>query len=253
MLRIPERFWTDPDAQHDRGQWENVVRNLRTDEQNGIVIPSTRDEHGNLLYELTLLSTGARRQSDTNALIQRYNAEIAMAALSDFMLLGHSRVGTFALGVTKTELFATAFSYVLDVIANEINEREIPRVLALNGIKGEAKLVHGKPGNVDLERFSKMVETLVKAGMPVASVDGRRERFIFEQLGLPAGDLGEGGMLPPSVPTTTEGDEAAHGEGGPGQPEHEHPPQDSISRDVPASRASRAPRTPSTRPAVRQS
>ena len=114
---------------------------------------ATRDEHGNLLYELTLLSTGARRQSDTNALIQRYNAEIAMAALSDFMLLGHSRVGTFALGVTKTELFATAFSYVLDVIANEINEREIPRVLGAErdhgrGQAGPRQAGQRRPGAV---------------------------------------------------------------------------------------------------------
>jgi hypothetical protein len=193
VLRIPEKYWTDTEWMAERGTWERVVRNLKRDEQEGVILPSARDEQGNLLYELTLLSTGARRQSDTNALVQRYSAEIAMAALSDFMLLGHSRVGTFALGVTKTELFATAFSYVLDVICNEINEREIPRLLMMNGMPGEAKLVHGKPGNVDIEKFSSMVKNLVDAGMPVRSASGVRERFIFQTLGLPAGDIGEGG------------------------------------------------------------
>ena len=145
------------------------------------------------------------------SLIQRYNAEIAMAALSDFMLLGHSRVGTFALGVTKTELFATAFNYVLDVIQNEINEREIPRLLALNAMPGEAKLIHGKPGNVDIQKFSGMIKTLVEAGMPVASKDGARERFIFESLGLPAGDIGEDGLLGvmPTKPTQGQADNEA--------------------------------------------
>lgn len=209
VLKIPEKFWTDVDWIPDRSDWEKVISNLKRDEQEGVVLPSTRDEQGNPIYELTLLSTGARRQSDTNALVQRYNAEIAMAALSDFMLLGHSRVGTFALGVTKTELFSTAFSYTLDVIANEINEREVPRLLALNGMPGECKLVHGKPGNVDLERFSGMIKTLVDAGMPVASEDGVRERFIFEQLGLPAGDIGKDGLRGVAPPMPSTGDAGA--------------------------------------------
>ena len=205
VLYVDPRMFTEAEWAADLEQWKNVVRNLKRDEQEGVVIPNLRDEHGQRVYELTLLSTGSRRQSDTNALIVRYNAEIAMAALSDFMLLGHSRVGTFALGVTKTELFTTAFSYVLDTIANEINEREVPRLLALNAMPGEAKLVHGKPGNVDIEKFSGMVETLVKAGMPVASKDGVRERFIFDQLGLPSGDIGEGGLLGIAPPLPTQG------------------------------------------------
>ena len=183
--------------------WKKVVRNLKRDEQEGVILPTVRDESGNKLYELTLLSTGSRRQSDTNALIQRHNAEIAMAALSDFMLLGHSRVGTFALGVTKTDFFATAYSYVLDIIANEINEREIPRLLGINAMPGEARLVHGKPGNVDIEKFSQMVLRLYQAGLPMVSEDGERERFIFEQLGLPSGDVGSGAtpVKPPEATT----------------------------------------------------
>lgn len=195
VLYVDQQMFTNPEWADAKATWENVVKNLKRDEQEGVVIPNVRDEHGQRVYELTLLSTGSRRQSDTNALIVRYNAEIAMAALSDFMLLGHSRVGTFALGVTKTELFTTAFSYVLDSIANEINEREVPRLLALNAMPGEARLVHGKPGNVDIEKYSGMVERLAKAGMPVASKDGVRERFIFDQLGLPSGDIGEDGLL----------------------------------------------------------
>ena len=195
-------------------KWKDVVRNLKRDEQEGVIMPNVRDEQGNRVYELTLLSTGSRRQSDTNALIQRYNAEIAMAALSDFMLLGHGRVGTFALGVTKTELFATAFNYVLDCIASELNEREVPRILALNAMPGEARLVHGRPGNVDAEKFATMVERLTRAGMPVASKDGKRERFIFEQLGLPAGDIGEEGMVGVRPPVPSQGQPTGRSEAG---------------------------------------
>ncbi len=166
--------------------YKRLVRDLKRDEQEGVILPSLRDDQGHLVYELTLLSTGSRRQADTTDIINRYNAEIAMSAMSDFMLLGHSRTGTYALGVTKTDLWATAFGYVLDTIRNEVNERELPRLLALNGMTGRCRLEHGKPGNVDVEKFSKMLVNLGAAGMPLGSQDGEFERFVFDQVGLPA-------------------------------------------------------------------
>lgn len=189
VFYVDPRLFFDDEYKGHLEAWKNVVRNLRRDEQEGVVIPNVYDENGHRLYELTLLSTGSRRQSASNDIIERYNAEIAMSALSDFMLLGHTRTGAFALSKTKTDLFSTSFSYVLDVIANEINEREVPRLLALNAMPGQARLVHGKPGHVDIEKFSGMLYNLARAGLPLASQDGSRERFAFEQLGLPAGDV----------------------------------------------------------------
>lgn len=204
----PRLFFDDEYTQH-LDAWKNVVRNLRRDEQEGVVIPNVYDENGHRLYELTLLSTGSRRQSASNDIIERFNAEIAMSALSDFMLLGHTRTGAFALSKTKTDLFSTAFGYVLSVIANEINEREVPRLLALNAMHGECRLVHGKPGHVDVEKFSAMLKNLTAARLPLASPDGKRERFVFEQLGLPAGDVkGPLTKVPtPSDPGVDPGDE----------------------------------------------
>ena len=190
VFYVDPRLFFDPDYAQHLEAWKNVVRNLRRDEQEGVVIPNVYDEHGHRLYELTLLSTGSRRQSASNDIIERYNTEIAMSALADFMLLGHTKTGAFALSKTKTDLFSTAFSYVLDVIANEINEREIPRLLGINVMPGEARLVHGKVGHTDVEKFSAMVHRLAQSGIPLLSPDGSRERFILKELGLPSGDVG---------------------------------------------------------------
>ncbi len=74
-----------------------MVKSIRRDEYEGLVLP-----HG---FEFELVSTGGARQFDTNAIINRYDAKIAMTVLADFIMLGHQKVGSFALSSDKTELF----------------------------------------------------------------------------------------------------------------------------------------------------
>ena len=213
-MYVDTDLFENPEYALELQKWKDVVRNLKRDEQEGVIMPNVRDEQGNRVYELTLLSTGSRRQSDTNALIQRYNAEIAMAALSDFMLLGHGRVGTFALGVTKTELFATAFNYVLDCHRERAQRARGAADSGAERDAGRGAAGAWRPGNVDAEKFATMIERLTRAGMPVASKDGKRERFIFEQLGLPAGDIGEHGMVGVRPPVPSQGQPTGRSESG---------------------------------------
>ncbi len=53
---------------------KEIVRNIRRDEQEGLVFPLAYDhETGNLAYDIKLMSTGGRRQFDTNQIISRYD------------------------------------------------------------------------------------------------------------------------------------------------------------------------------------
>ena len=74
---------------------ENMVKSIRRDELEGVVLP-----YG---YELDLLSSGGTRQFDTNAIINRYDTRIAMTVLADFIFLGHQQTGSWALSSDKTE------------------------------------------------------------------------------------------------------------------------------------------------------
>ena len=66
------------------------------------------------------MSTGGRRQFDTNAIIERYDTRMAMTVLADFIFLGHQSVGSFALSSDKTELFSMAIGAYLDIIICEV-------------------------------------------------------------------------------------------------------------------------------------
>ena len=113
-------LWNDDieDNKQTRIALENMVKSIRRDEMEGVVLPAG--------YELELLSSGGTRQFDTNAIINRYDTRIAMTVLADFIFLGHSETGSWALSSDKTELFAMAIGAFLDMICETFNSQGIP-------------------------------------------------------------------------------------------------------------------------------
>ena len=146
---------------------KRIVRNIRRDEQEGIVFPLAYDpDTKQLAYDLKLLSTGGRRQFDTNAIIARYDARIAMSCLADFILLGHDKVGTQALSVSKIQLFADALDTWVAGIADVINQHAIPRLMRLNGVDPALypKLDYSTPRQVDISIIADYVAKLSGVG-----------------------------------------------------------------------------------------
>lgn len=142
-----------------REEAERVVRNIRRDEQEGVLLPFG--------WTLTLLSTGGRRNFDTTAIIERYNNTIAMSVMADFIVLGHNnRYGSFALAGSKTHMFGMAIGGWLDAIAEVFNRYAIPRLLAINGIQVEAlpRLQHGDVEVPDLNELGTYVQRLSQSG-----------------------------------------------------------------------------------------
>lgn len=116
----------DPAMSTLRQAAEKIVRNIRRDEQEGVLKPFG--------WQLELLSTGGRRAFDTGGIIDRYNNLIAMTVLADFIILGHNnRYGSFALGSAKTHMFGLAIGGWLDAIKAVFNRYAIPRLFAVNG------------------------------------------------------------------------------------------------------------------------
>lgn len=190
----PELLASDAPAElkQQLSQIELMLRNIRRDQREGIVFPLAYDEGGKPRYELKLLSTGGRRQFETSEIIGRYDSRIAMSVLADFVLLGHEKVGSFALASSKTDLFAVALGAWLDSIAEVFNRFAIPRLLRLNTFTFEEapKLTHGDIETVDLAELAAYVSTLVGAGVVVPTPS--LERHLLQNAGLPEPEEGEG-------------------------------------------------------------
>ena len=169
---------------------KQIVRNVKRDEQEGIVFPLAYDpETGNPAYDLKLLSTGGRRQFDTDAIIGRYDQRIAMTVLADFLLLGHENVGSQALSVSKVDLFIRSLDAFLSEIAEVFNNHAIPRLMRLNGVDEAMSptLTWSTPKSVDLASIGSFITSLAQAGAPLFP-DENLEGYLRGIAGLPVGE-----------------------------------------------------------------
>lgn len=172
VLRVDPRIMKS-DATTDQKQafaaYQDIIVNIRRDQQEGLILPALYDpETNNPLYELTLLASAGNRQFDTNAIVERYDRRILMSVLADFILLGHEKVGSFALSSDKTDLFTFALAAVLDQIRDVLNTHAIPRLLKLNGIKNVRmpKFAYGDVEDIALGEIAQYIQILSTAGMP---------------------------------------------------------------------------------------
>jgi hypothetical protein len=164
---------------------EQIVQNVKRNEQEGLVFPTQYDDNGHKLFDLVLLSAGGARQFDTDKIVSRYDQRIAMSVLSDFILLGHERVGSFALGTAKMDLWSMAVDAIAKSIAEVINQHAIPRLLRLNGMDSSRppRLTYGEVSHVDLGEISDFVSKMSSAG--VIASDPNLEDYMRNIAGLP--------------------------------------------------------------------
>ena len=177
---------------------QNIVTSIKRNEQEGIVMPSMYDDQGHKVFDLVLLSSGGSRQFDTDKVIQRYDQRIAMSILSDFILLGSDRVGSYALGTSKMDLWSMSVDSIAKNIAEVINQHAIPRLLKLNGmdVARAPYLTYGEVSHVDLNEIAGFVGNLVQTGAIVP--DPKLEEYLRDLAGLPPAEHdGQNFGMPP--------------------------------------------------------
>ena len=191
---------------------KKVLRNVRNDEKASVIFPMARDEDGNIMFEFKLLSSGGSRNFDTSDIINRYDLRIAQTMLADFIMLGHEKVGSFALASEKTNLFGLALGAWLDSITEIFNRNAIPELFERNTFRLDRtpELVHGDIETQDLTQLADYVTKLALAGMVAPS--NALQRHLLRQGDLPEPDEDELDLL--NAPTQTHGPGSATGSEG---------------------------------------
>lgn len=190
---VPPQLLSDNATQAERDALEAIkqlVKNIKVDEQQGVVFPLAYDpDTGNPAYDLKLLSTGGRRSFDTNEIINRYDSRIAMALLADFILLGHGKVGTQALSVSKIQLFLDSLEAWLSGIAEVFNSHALPRLMRINGfdISKCPRINFEAPANVDIAALGDFISKLAGSGAPLFPNEDL-ENHLMDLAGLPKND-----------------------------------------------------------------
>ena len=152
----------DSDMTAIRTGLEAMVKNIRRDSTEGLVLPFG--------YTFELTSTGGSRQFDTNSIIERYDTKISQTVLADFIQLGHESVGSFALSSDKTNLFSMAICAFLDIICQTFNSQGIPALIDINGdhfagVTDYPRLTHGDIEDVDLATMATYIKDMTSIGV----------------------------------------------------------------------------------------
>jgi hypothetical protein len=175
-----------------RAAYEKVARDIKFNEQGGLVIPSDvyQDSNGNPTgarkVEVKLLSSGGTRAIDTNSVVARYQRDIARSVLADFLMLGSTSVGSFALSHDKTDLFLRACETYTWQIASVLNRHLVPRMMDLNGLDRELTPTFA-PGRVapeDLDKVASFLERMARTGMELFP-DDNLDQHLRSLAGLP--------------------------------------------------------------------
>jgi hypothetical protein len=193
VAMVPPELLAENASADDKKMLETIkqiVTNIRRDEQEGVVWPLAYDPDAKLpVFDLKLLSTGGRRQFDTDAIIARYDQRITMTTLADFITLGHERVGSNAMAEAKSRLFTAALRAWLGSICGVINQYAIPRLLRLNGydVVDPPRLEHGDIERSDIDQLSNAILRIRQAGGEMdLSLHGELMNRVLEILRLPA-------------------------------------------------------------------
>lgn len=184
VINVPEGLdiWdaNNPDTTKLRASLETMVKNIRRDQAEGVVLPFG--------FELKLLNSGGTRQFNTNEIIDRYDSRIAMTVLADFILLGHQQTGSFALSSDKTELFSMAIGAYLDIICEVFNNKAIPLLIDINGdhfkgITDYPYMTHGDVEDVNMAELSTFIKDMTGTGVLVP--DDGLEDYVRQVGNLP--------------------------------------------------------------------
>jgi hypothetical protein len=208
-------------------QVKRIVTNVRNDESAGIVMPLAYDRNGNKMYDLTLLSaSGGTQTAEVGQTVDRYARQMAMALLADFILLGHEKVGSFALSREKTLVFSVALGAWCDAVCDVVNRHLIPKLVRMNGWTPMAfpKLVHGKVSPISLQDAADLISKMAKVPGYVLYQAPEVEQYLLERAGIP---------VPASVPG--DGKQTAPNPAGVPVPNPQNPPVPSATKTGPDS------------------
>ncbi len=194
VVRIPDNILngTTPEAINAKNKYIQLVRDIKFNEQGGVVLPSNPyyDADGKPTnikqVDLELLSSTGTRSINASEVILRYQREIARVVVADFLMLGSNDRGSFAMSKDKSSLFVDATEGWLSAITETINKHLVEKLWLLNGFDQAYKpyLSHGNVAPVDLTELGGYISDLARSGAPLFP-DEELESSLRVSAGLP--------------------------------------------------------------------
>jgi hypothetical protein len=170
VLTVPEGvdIWNtnDSNASSTLSAAKDIVTLSKADKYGGYVLP-----YG---WELKVLTTPGQRAHNSDTVISRWDQRIAVTMLADMLLIGHERVGSYALVNQKSRLFSSALESYAARISGVFNKDLIPRLMSINGIPQEywPTIRFGQVDTPDLKELAEMVNAVANTDIKIDEAFG---------------------------------------------------------------------------------
>ena len=177
IISIPPQYLSaeaSPDQKAILAEYKNIIRNLNSGNQAGVIMPMAYDEISKQpLFKLDLLSLDGSKLFDTDTIIARYDRKILTTLMSDLLIMGQGTGGSYSLGTLKSELVNLAAESHLQEIADVLNKDLVPQLFQLNGIDAEyyPEFYFEDLSQTDVDLFSKFVQRVAAVGFLEKDVD----------------------------------------------------------------------------------
>lgn len=155
---------------------EALVASVRRDSEEGILLPFG--------WDLKLLTSGSSRQIDIGETIDRYDNRIAITMLSDIILIGNNKAGSFALADTKQSMLAAALQAQLQNISDVFNSKAVPDLFAYNDFNNLTALPKIVPGQIQTPSLKELALVLRAMGLNIAG-DMKLQNYLRRILDMP--------------------------------------------------------------------
>lgn len=173
--------------------YKDLLKKMQYTQETGFIIPSDtyRNENGSYSsvekYDISLMSLNGQALVDINSLRTNTEARIARVLLGDFLQMGTSgKTGTYSLGNTRYDMFASAVNVIADKIVTEVNEKLFPIICLFNNISLEdmPRMHHTKVNEASVkDKIETLAQYMYASGtiLPDENID----MAIREALDLP--------------------------------------------------------------------
>jgi len=178
--RIPAEYLSS-DATDDqlavKNQFTQVLRDVKFNEQGYILLPSDtypgkEGEPTDIpLMDIRLLTSDGTRNIDIDPVVKRYQRDIARSVLSEFLMLGDSSAGSYALSKDKTTLFLRALESYIQTVVDVLQKQLLERLWELNGLNYDLmpQLTHGDVAPRDIKELAAFLRNINNANIDVSS------------------------------------------------------------------------------------
>lgn len=195
VIKLPAELMNGTDAQSTAAveEWKKIGTDVVKNNQTALMIPSntfpnlTGAPTNTPMYSIELLSSPSTRLIDTSVIIDRHEKAMSRIALADFIMLGSTAAGSFALSKDKSALFIKSLESMMTKIEEALNRQVIKLIWDLNGFKPETMPRFKAPtiGQVELADVLQVVQTLALSN---GGTEPAIQKALLEMAGLPSED-----------------------------------------------------------------